>query len=186
MEITRHSRQAPSIAIHLRPPAYIRFMRNVCLACLVMVTGVMLLARFAQPPSNPFYDYASILPGQPRSALIQRGFSCAEGEVANNRPSPSTIGQYCVLPLNKGIFDRIGAVLSHDVVKQVFFIARKDALTVGDLALLWGRPLTISGVGEQITLDWPPSDWSILAITNGTRFSYLMPVHRVTFSTGPY
>jgi hypothetical protein len=156
------------------------------LGILAAVFSVIASARFAQLSPNPFSDYADILPGQARSALVLRRFSCAAGRVTNDRSSHLGFTQYCVLQLGNGLFDHIGVMVSDNAVNRVFFSARENALTVGDLVFLWGRPPMIARDREQMTLAWSRGEWTILANTKGTRLSYLMPLRRVVFIAASY
>ena len=184
MQLAQQKRRwlpVPPTAIHLQLPLYLRFIVALMLGVAVIVSTMAVLTRFAPPLSNPFSDYDYIQPGQPGSVLALHGFSCAAGRVTNDPPSHLSFTQYCVLDLDNGIFNRIGAMVSGNVVTQVIFNVREGTITAGDLALLWGKPPTIIYVQEQIMLAWERGERVILANTRGAGFSYFMFVRRVRF-----
>jgi len=182
MELIQQKRrrlQVPPIAIHLHLSFYLRFVFGLSLGVGAVATGMAALPRLMQSPTNPFSDYADILPGQPRSALILHGFACAEsGAVTPSRPS---ISQYCVLLPKTGAFDHIGAIVSSSVIMQVYFSVRDDASVVGDLAKMWGRPEIGASYREWVTLYWPGSGFPVRAQAEPGRFSYFLPLRRVIF-----
>ena len=86
MELIRQGRthhELPRFAIHFKLPLYLWFMLCVFLGVLVMVATVTALARSMQPPSDPFLDYADILPGQPRSTVVM-GTGFTQGVIRHN------------------------------------------------------------------------------------------------------
>jgi hypothetical protein len=57
---------------------------------------------------------------------------------------------------------------------------QQRALTVGDLAILWGSPQRVSIQRAQIYLHWP--DYTVSAVVSfDGRFSYFLPIERVIF-----
>src|SRR5262245_59899633 len=90
-----------------------------------------------QPPFDPFEPYADIMPGQPRQAVIQRGFHC-------EFTTPPSYQESCVLTLETGAFAQIHTTIAYEtgMVDRVAFIIREQTLVIGHLARLWGQPLT--------------------------------------------
>jgi hypothetical protein len=71
--------------------------------------------------SNPFADYISVFPGQPRSALEDLGFSCPASYFAN---VPDAIGETCVFWSATELFSQVRVYVSHDVIQQIDFVVR--------------------------------------------------------------
>jgi len=172
----------PGVALPFPLPLYLRFMLGLSLGVLVVVSGVTTLTRFAQPPSNPFSAYADLLPGQPRSALVLRRFSCSYERETNIESFQSPISQYCVLLPETGAFDHIGVMLSDNVIKRVAFSLGDNSLTVGDLAVWWGRPEIGVSYREWMTVYWPDIGISVKAWAEQGQFSYSLPLRFVTFT----
>jgi hypothetical protein len=126
------------------------------------------------PSPNPFADYEGILPGQPRSALGAMRFSCNINDVSDQ-------SEYCTRAPADGPFSLIGVTVSNGVINRVEFSLRASALTVGNMALLWGRP-TIYFYQKSVNLEWPSLGVSASAWAESRRFSYFIPVIRLSFT----
>jgi hypothetical protein len=67
---------------------------------------------------------------------------------------------------------------------MVPFTVRENALTVGDLALSWGRPNMIAPANQQVTLYWPAIRVTAIATTNHGYFSYRLPFEHLLLLGG--
>ena len=118
-------------------------LRPYLLVVFVLVTGLTVinigaraLAEYTMPPSNPFSSFADIFPGQPRNALETRGFSCSIV------PYSDIPNEYCYFYPTTGAFSKVSVLVSKDVIRITSFILSENALNMGDLMLLWGKPLS--------------------------------------------
>ena len=179
MEFIAHRLKQLQITLNITLPLYLRFMLGVSIGVAILVLAMTALTRFAQSPSNPFSAYTDILPGQPRSALVMRGFSCSYEHEITIEPFQSPISQFCRLRPETGVFDLIGVILDDNVIKQVTFSLRDHSLTVGDLAQWWGKPELFSPRAAWIGFSWP--DMSVTAYTQSVnrKFSYFSPLTHV-------
>ncbi len=144
---------------------------------LVAVSGVMAFARYA-PPSNPFTLYADISLGQPQSAAIQHGFACLSINESSDTLS-------CVNPHIPPVypFSQIHLSTTDDVIRRVSFTVLENALTIGDLAALWGKPAHRTLYNRMATACWPSRGITALTILPySRRFSYFQPVVHVSFA----
>jgi hypothetical protein len=139
----------------------------------VVNVGTMVLAGHATTLSNPFSTYADILPGQHRSAVVARGFSCAMDYLLSH-------DQYCTLDLETGISSQVGVVISRGAVRQTDFYLRENTLRIGDLALLWGTPDLRYGQSVA-TFIWSGSGVSAWGVFSSGRNPLLLPVQGVSF-----
>jgi len=87
---------------------------------------------------NPFAAYADVFPGQPKSAAVERGFSCPAGIFR----APE---EYCFLRVARGEIYQVGVKISGGIIRQTDFTLRNQTLRLGDLILLWGMPQCNSG-----------------------------------------
>lgn len=136
---------------------------------------VLIAVRRNEPPFNPFAPYADILPGQSWDALLQRGFHCQLILL------PS-FDESCWLSPETGMFSSIQITIARDTgrVSQVSFTLREKILTVGDLALLWGRP-AIATYSRIVNLRWRNVRAVAIPQTDRGHFSYLYPIVYVAF-----
>jgi hypothetical protein len=126
-----------------------------------------------QPSPEPFVSLADLFPGQPRSAVEARGFSCMVIGFG-------TYAETCLLLPNTGIFSEIGVTTSPlGYVNSSYFRLREDTLRLGDLAALWGRP-EVYDQYEYLLFSWFGGSVNATSAYTG-RFSFLLPVDRVFF-----
>lgn len=157
----------------VRLPVYVNLMLLVSAVIAVVVVGWTIPVRQPEQPSNAFIDYAVILPGQPLSAVLGMGFSC-------NSTNSSGSSEYCTRSPADGPFRLIAVTLSEGMVSRVTFTIREAALVTGDLALLWGRP-NIRFYDKSLNMEWPSVGVSAEGWAENRRFSYALPVLRLSF-----
>lgn len=155
-------------------PIYARPMFLLLVLINLLVVGWTILLRQDVQLTNPFSEYADILPGQPKSAVLALQFSC---KTMNDTYEP----MYCTRAPVAGDFSLVTATLSNDVVRRVDFIVRKGALVVGELSLAWGRP-QVSVYGQSVNLEW----WDLGVAAGGhaqnRRFGYFVPLFRLSIT----
>jgi hypothetical protein len=170
-------------SIPVSVPVYVRaiLLLSACMATLV-ASWLLPLGRAAQP-SNPFASYAAILPGQPRQAVIEQQFSCPLSNLAHTQQDYEQARQreYCTRAPAVGPFSFVAVTMSNGVVSRVEFSLREAALTVGDLALLWGRP-DKALYRQSINLEWSNVGVTASGWAESHRFNYANPVLRLTFA----
>jgi hypothetical protein len=151
---------------------------------LLALTGLISLAVYTAVGSmtnglqktHPFADYLTIFPGQPLRAVQALGFACVDTTEYNDPSSR----QYCSRVMKGAAFPYIGLFLIFRMVSEVEFVVQSKGLTVGDLAVRWGRP-HIRLYGQVAHLDWPEAGIRASAEPGGGHFDYFMPVLRVSF-----
>ncbi len=157
----------------IRLPAYMSLMLLVSAVIAVVVVGWTIPVRQAEQPPNAFIDYTAVLPGQPRSAVVGMGFSCNSG-------NSSGTSDYCTRATADGPFSLVAVTLSDGIVSRTSFSVHKGTLTIGDLALMWGRP-HIRLYRQSTVFEWPSLGVSAEGWVEGRRFSYAIPVLRIAF-----
>ncbi len=181
---TAHAQRGIAVPT-VNPPSYVRLMLIAAVAMAAVVTMWTLLFHQEVPPVNPFAETLEGVLGQPRQAIAAQSFSCSPSSGGYPQSSPEhTVAEqsgYCSRAPVAGPFSLIGAALSRGVVRQVEFSMRAGALTVGDLALLWGRP-NVRIYRQSVNLEWPRIGISANGWAESWRFSYSIPVQRISFS----
>jgi hypothetical protein len=181
MELVRRSgshAQRGRIAIHFQLPLYLRFMLSLSLGISAMVACILTLTRFMQPSPNPFASFADVFPGQPRSAIEARGFSCAL------TPYP-TYAEACIYWPKTGDFSLVRiAFSSPDAVSSISFGARDNTLRLGDLVALWGRP-EVHKYGRSTYFFWFDGRVTGMASADVERVSLFSPVASIRFENPP-
>lgn len=157
----------------VRPPLYVRVMLPITLAMAVLVGVWTLLVRPGVQPQDAFSDFVEILPGQAWNENVAKQFSC--------EPDKSAVQGYCFRLPAAGPFLLVAVSLSDGVVSQTDFSVHEGALTVGDLALLWGRP-NVRLYRQSVNLDWPSVGVTANGWAESWQFSYSIPVQRISFA----
>jgi hypothetical protein len=156
------------------------------LSCLLLVlvltcgfTLIILSIRMLPPigaSPDPFAAVTDIFTAQSTNDLHARGFSCS----SNDHNYADSAEGWCTFSPPTGIFLTIEVKFINNDLYSRFFLVRDDALAVGDLVKLWGRP-RIQQQGIWGKLDWPGSGvmgWT--GIYQG-RYSLFLPVRSILF-----
>jgi hypothetical protein len=151
-------------------------MLGVYLGILVIVAVVTALTRHMPASSNLFSAYAHFFPGQLKSAVVARGFSCPVSFF-----SPGVTEESCILNLATGSFSQIQVTISHGVIFQTFFTLRGDWLKLGDLISLWGIP-QIHEYEHSVSFLWPGHGVVASAAIQTGQFSPFLPVRIIAFT----
>jgi hypothetical protein len=155
-----------------------------------MTTGVVILVVIASilvslismptpgsPPPDPFLPYADLLTkGHILDALESRKFSC---EFALLEAS-----QLCSFKPHDDLFSKINVIVNEQSVPEyITFVVEKDAIRMGDLIALWGRPNRLYPHIES-TVMWTELDgFTVTALVpSADRLNYLAPVWAVSFA----
>jgi hypothetical protein len=166
--VRRHVGRTDALPI-LILPAY-RYLMLLMIGILAVgLVGWAAAVRLNVQFPDPFAAYTDIFPGQPRSAVIARGFSC--------QSSP----QYCTAAPADGPFFLVAVTLANDSVRRLDFTVRQNTLVMGDLPLAWGRP-RIQIYQESVILNWTALGVSANGWAASRHFDYFMPLVRISFS----
>jgi hypothetical protein len=129
------------------------------------IIGLLLLSGNQGRPPNPFSAYHNIMPGHSRADAVSQGASCTQ----STGPEP---GDSCILSPSSGPFKTVKMVLLNGHIIAVNFAARANALFVGDLQSIWGKPMVHPTAHENIVvLQWPQYHISATA-AHATHNSY--------------
>ena len=172
-------RRSKSTAIGITLPTiqlslYLRMMLLLFTMMTVICVGWVGLVRWDISAPNPFSAYTTIFPGQTLHKVIEQGFTCTQSNPAEHH-------NYCTLSPVNGPFWYIHLVTAEDIVNSVTFCAREGALTIGDLALLWGKP-NIQLFQRSGLFKWSSIQTSADGLSPSWAFSYYFPVAHVTFA----
>ncbi|MEZ4671228.1 MAG: hypothetical protein R3E39_25265 [Anaerolineae bacterium] len=99
--------------------------------------GVSVAGHSSQPLVDAFNSYLDIFPGQPISAVVERGFCC---RLVENYYTTPTEEHFALIPPT-GIFSIIEVVASSQSVQKVKFTLNENALRLGDLLLIFELPV---------------------------------------------
>src|SRR6266496_732933 len=127
-------------------PAYLYLEVLFLIIMALVLVNWALLVRPDIPPSNPFSAYTDILSETVHSATATRGFTCADGSPDDHK--------YCTISLSNGPFWYVMGISVDGIVRWNAFAVRENTLTLGDLILLWGRPVTHL-YQESALFQWP-------------------------------
>jgi len=157
-------------------PIYLRLIMIVLTIVVVLTAGWTTLVRQVVAPTNPFFEFAEILPGQPQRSVRAQGFSCSM------HTYPVLPNAYCTRAPAAGPFSLIGVIVTDGIVSRVNYSVSPGVLTIGDLALLWGRP-NVRMYRQSVNLDWPGMGITASAWAENSRFSNFIPVLSISFGT---
>jgi hypothetical protein len=138
----------------------------------------LIAAALTQPIDrglDPFSPYQWVV------AAGAEELSCQDRPTFENWENSTITGQLCGLYPQTGPFNQIHVVRG-EPSSPVYFTVRDGALTIGDLALLWGRPEVITMDWERMSLRWSDRGVTATVISWRRRFSYYLPVERVVFA----
>jgi hypothetical protein len=169
---TARLNQLPQITFSL--PIYACVMLLLTAIMVMLVAGRTMPLRQVVEPSNPFSEYLAIWPGQPWNSSVAQPFFCNP-----NNSVDST--EYCTRTPPDGPFSLIAIIVSDRVVSRVDLAVREGMLMAGDLALVWGNPTTRL-YRQSVHLDWPDIGVTVSAWAESRRFSYFIPVIRLSFT----
>ena len=142
---------------------------------IVAIGGVQALARINTEARDPFLINAGNYIGQPMSAFEAYGFYC---EDMNGNYDPRTL--QCTLEAAFGSYSKIHVISKAGVIREIAFTMRTDAVQVGHLLLIWGRP-EIRRYGRSVYLYWRTQRIMALIPRKPGLFSVSLPVWKVYF-----
>jgi hypothetical protein len=142
--------------------------------------GARELAQRTESAPNPLAPLADVLPGYPENIAERLGFSCLLVD-HHHLSSPQ---EACAARLATGAFERAGVAVSRDkIIYEVAFMVRGDALQLGDLMMILGRP-EINRYDSVTIFRW--LDGSVTAIARDYKGQFspsaFLPVQNVSFT----
>jgi len=167
--------QGKSLTPSLILPPYLRIAFIILSGFATVSVGVGVLAGY-RTPLNPFSIFADVFPGQPRSAVAARGFSCPASFFFITEPGLTD--ETCFLNPTAGPFFQVSVITSQDLIRHITFTLRENTLTLGDLAALWGMP-EVHEYGHAAFFMWSNSGVIATTIAYTGEFSLFLPVRTV-------
>jgi len=181
MELTRQNSmrlQPGQPTVRLGAPLYLRVAIALLVIMLALVAGVTRFAKNDPLLSNPFTTYLDVLPGQTIDGILLGEFSCVIGIGPGSDQNQT---KYCQRTLTAGVFSHVGLIMSsRGVISRLELTVRPNALDVGALAILWGRP-EVHLYGNSANIAWPDRGITAMGWSENERFSYFLPLQSIAF-----
>jgi len=136
--------------------------------------GAKALGQSGVAARDPVAEFADVLPGQPKSAIVARGFSCPA--LAYRSPN-----EHCSLRPKRSAFSHVDVDIVSGRISHSSFNVRSNLLRVGELVLLWGIPEIEAGA-NTVVLRWHRIDTTAIATSHTGKFSFLLGVDRLFIS----
>jgi hypothetical protein len=134
-----------------------------------------MLGRNTDPPHIPFAAFADVFPGQPRSGVAARKFSCPMSDFGGYR---GRTDEFCYLYLATGVFSRVGTTISKESIRVIYFTLRDNTLKMGDLMLLLGTP-EVRDYGYFSYFRWPQSGATAVTDLSRGKSFFLLAVRSI-------
>jgi hypothetical protein len=206
----RHRRiHLPQFVIHLQLSFYPRLIIGLLFVALVMVTGTIALTRSILSPVNPFAAYEDLISGDMQEPEFWANYESLSHAAFELACTTTYLSGYCSFKPETGLFAEISFIyLKNEGANGIYapvrggfasteertnpsgetgiyFIVRGHALTVGDLALLWGRP-TIARRANRRFLRWRDQHMSTSLQADNRQFNYWLPVQYLILESPSY
>jgi hypothetical protein len=159
-------------------PLYLWIVPFMVVGFAIVNIGVSGLAHKPFLPVNPFAEYVDVFPGQPKSAIEARGFSCQEPVYNYGNAS---LEEYCDWNPESGVFSSVAVMIYQQVVHQISFTLRDNRLRVGDMAT-WLEKSDVKVYRDTVYFTLPDSLVIAKTRANARHFSLFRPVWQVSFS----
>jgi hypothetical protein len=147
----------------------------------IVALNVVIFSVLVLPPSSwksPFSAYEALFTAAPLHAASGLGFDCT---VDFDSSSP-TVGHCAIQPTTGPVRSIAVSVLGTHAYEMTFRF-NDSAVTLGDLILLWGKPL-IRTCDGSVMLSWNARKIAALAsIPDTKRIDYFVPIQFVVFSS---
>lgn len=154
-------------------PTYIYLQALILIVVAFVLVNWILLFRQEIRPSNPFLTYTDMLTTSTEpiySATAVPGVNC------------SIVGsgerEYCTISPSDGPFWHVMGIFTNGTIRWNGFAVRDNTLTLGDLMMLWDRPVTHL-YQESALFEWPALGISATGWTESRQFDYHIPITRV-------
>jgi len=188
MEFTRQKvrrPQVPQIAIHLQLPLYLCLTLGLLLGVMVIVAGATALTRLMQRPPGPFAAYDNLISGDTHDPAFGSNYETLSRAAFDLACTMAFTSRSCFYKPENGPFSEIRWMELNDEGEiGIYFATRDNALTVGDLSLMWGRP-TITRHENSLILHWPDQHVSAVVRSDNGQFQYRLPVSYLLIGSPP-
>jgi hypothetical protein len=152
-----------------------------------IVIGVIIAAH--REMADPFSVFSDLFGDDARQAALVRGFRCQDTELHSYS---QIVSGYCAQRSADKTFSGTYLTLSGNVANEVSFSLRDNALALGDLVVLWGKP-EIRLYCEVMVASWPARHIMVLVAPpprsparRAGGINYFLPVIAVSFTrSGP-
>ena len=172
----RRRLQGLLFAIHLQLPLYLHCLLILLLSIMVILLGTITFTRLLPPPLNPFAAYTDLMADGSTTAEFWSSYEKPSRAAFDLACTTSLTQKICLYEAESGPFAFIKFIdLKYEGESDIYFAVRHNALTVGNVARLWGRP-TITRHENSLVLHWPDQHMSTLVHSNNGQFSYHLPV----------
>ena len=152
----------------------VRIMLIILFGLTFLVVSIRVLVRTSNEPHDSSFSDATVLIGQPISAVVKEEVLCQ----VESGGFDDQAWQRCVLEREKNNFSEIVVISVGGIIRQFIFTPREGAILIGHLILLWGEP-EVQRFSRSVYLNWY-SQRTIALVPNETEpISVSQPVHRV-------
>lgn len=150
-------------------PIYLRLTTGLC---AVMSIGVVVWMMLVASKAQPFVGKEIFSPAFESTLEAMRECKCGSYSASNDN-------DYDTYSLATGPFSQIAVTSRNGQIGRVDFMIRGGTLTIGDLSLLWGKPI-VRLAGHSALFDWPESGVSANGYTENGLFSYYIPLWHIS------
>lgn len=179
MELVRQNQRRlrlPQFPIQLHLPRYISLMLCLLLGIMVIVVGTTVLTGLMQPPLNPFTAYDDLIAADTHDPAFGSNSTTLFNAALDLACTTTFTARRCLYKPDSRPFSEIRLMDVDDRGKiAIYFAVRDHTLTVGDVALLWGRP-TVVRRDNSLVLHWPEQRVSTVVRSDNRQFNYRLPV----------
>lgn len=142
----------------------------VMVAFLVLAVSMPLQGS---PPFDPFLSYTDLLVADRVIPAVRNArFACTE-----RYEEARTL---CSTKPDDDVFFEIFIIIKGDRPEGITFQVKKDALRIGDLAALWGKPDSALS-GTALWLEWDSAGMTAM-VSSADRLNHFAPVRMVSFT----
>lgn len=165
-------------AVHQPLPPALTLVFGLFLSIVFTITGMLMLTRWLQPSSNPFAAYMDMLP---ENALGDVSWSNSE-QITTLLGSPCrdvSVSSDCRYTLTSGPIKSVtfSSPYREDEPAVIYLSVRENTLRVGDLCVIWGKPIVITYPNNQFLVTWPNQQITTLVHSKTGNFNFFLPIH---------
>jgi len=138
------------------------------------VTALAMLSVRSGGVSNPFLPYMEFDSTFTINDMREQGFNCVADLI-------ETEDVYCTFRPAMGVLSEIYLIVKRGVIDSITFTLSNNAMTIGNLNVLWGESDSISFNGQSVNIYWVDRHITAHISTRGGNFNYFSPVLWVVF-----
>ena len=159
---------------------YFRVFIGIGLTLLTLIFAFISGGRLAgsRRRSDPLAVVSEFFSGDARQTALARGFTC------NNPDYLVTLSDFCTQSNSDQIYAGIYLQITDGNAQEIVLAFRQNALTLGELILLWGTPETRDYCKALVS--WPiPRITTVVVVPRTQRVDYFAPVQSISFLRPP-